>query len=367
MRSSGISIVLVATWFSTVLASAVVRADIEPGSLLIYYGWPSSINSTFSVPLAAAELGQYDYVVLGAGLEKVTHSDHTNTVNILADAAMAGTVVFGYIDVGVTTYNYSMTEIQTRVDEWIATGVDGIFFDDYGYDFGTTRGRQNDAVNYVHGQGLPVVANAFFVDDAFSFAVDATYNPAGLVTALGSGDFYLFESHQIRIGAYETGATWLAKAGPLATYRQSIGFQILSVTTNDVTNAYDADKFWYAWHSALIYGHKATGWSEYDFSAGTAQAPYRARPTRVCGTAFNGSVVDASPPVSRLTDQRNVVVNTTTHVYGCAVGSALPDATDDDGMTDAFENTHGLDPWTPPIRPRTRTTTASTTSVSSMP
>lgn len=60
------------------LTPASAAADVEPGSLLIYYGWPSSINGTFSVALAAAELGRYDVIVLGDGLSKDTHPDHAS-------------------------------------------------------------------------------------------------------------------------------------------------------------------------------------------------------------------------------------------------------------------------------------------------
>ncbi len=308
----------------TAIPASVTASDIEPETLLIYYGWPSSINSTFTVPLAAAEFGQYDYVVLGAGLESGSHPDHTNTVNILADPAMANTTVFGYIDLGVTTNNYTIPEIESRVDQWITTGVDGIFFDDFGYDFGTSRTRQNAAVVYVHGKGMPVIANAFNPDDAFSNDVDATYNSGGTSTFLNSSDFYLFESHQIRIGVFESEATWQDKANLLATHQQAIGyggFGIMSITTNDAANTFNQDKFFYAWHSALLYGHTATGWGEYLFSSSSAQAPFRSRPATDCGTVFSSAVVDSSPIFSRITDQKNVFVNTSTHAYGC---SAVP-------------------------------------------
>jgi hypothetical protein len=349
MRYLRISVVLtVAGLLLTAFPGNASGSNIEPGTLLIYYSYPSSINGTFNVLLAADELGQYDYVVLGAGLEKTTHPDHGNTVSILADASMGSTVVFGYIDLGVSTNNFTQSEIETRIDEWQLTGADGIFFDDYGYDFGTGRSRQNDAVNYAHGKSMPVVANAFSVADAFSDDVDATYNPAGTSTSLGATDFYLFESHQVRIGVYESESTWQTKANQLDGFQQALGFRIFSVTTNDAANIYDQGKFFYSWHSALLYGHDATDWGEYNFASITAQAPFRTRPATDCGSLFAAGILNASPLFTRTTDIRNNVINTASHVYGCAVGSAVPDAVDldddDDGMTDTFESANGLDP-----------------------
>ena len=68
------------------MASAPARAGVAPGDLLVYYGWPSGINGTFTVAGAAAEFAAYDLVVLGDGLEKATHPDHANTVAIMAQA-----------------------------------------------------------------------------------------------------------------------------------------------------------------------------------------------------------------------------------------------------------------------------------------
>ena len=171
-------------------------ASLAPGQLLVYYAWPSGINGAASNGAAAAEFGQYDYVVLGDGLEKVTHGDHNNVVSMIADPAAANAVFYGYIDLGVSTQNLPLAEIQTRIDEWQQTGADGIFMDDFGYDFGVTRDRQNAAVDYAHSLGMPVVTNAWDASDAFSSDVHAN-NSTGTATSLGAADFYLSESYQI--------------------------------------------------------------------------------------------------------------------------------------------------------------------------
>ncbi|HQU70931.1 MAG TPA: FlgD immunoglobulin-like domain containing protein [Calditrichia bacterium] len=295
--------------------------SLNPKKLLIYYGWPSAINSTFTVPLAAAEFARYDYVVLGDGLEKSSHGDHQNTVGIIDSLhSWGGTAVFGYIDLGVLTQNLPLTEIETRVDEWLQSGADGIFFDDFGYDFQVSRERQNAAVDYAHNAGLPVIANGWNPDHLFGTAVDPDYNPGGAAASLDNRDFYLSESYQIAIGAYQSEGDWYFKAEMLKAYQDNIGFKILSITTNDAANSYDENKFFYAWHSALMYGHEATGWGEYGFSASSASAPYRDRPAVDGGTLFLNLVQNNSPVFERDTDAGRLSIDLSAHTYSFTPG-----------------------------------------------
>src|SRR5262249_4917486 len=108
--AAGLALVLGAAWLFPAHGLLAFRS-LAPRTLLVYYAYASGINGTFSVPGAAAAFGQYNYVVLGDGLEQVTHPDHANTVSILANPQMAGTTVFGYIDLGVTTQDLPDAEI----------------------------------------------------------------------------------------------------------------------------------------------------------------------------------------------------------------------------------------------------------------
>jgi hypothetical protein len=300
---------------SLCLAPAAYATSVTPKTLLIYYSYPSSINGTYTVTGAAAELGQYDYVVLGDLLEETSHPDHANTVAIIADPAMANTTVFGYIDLGVTSENLPLSEIQARVDEWQATGAAGIFFDLFGYDYGTPRARQNAAVDYAHGKGMPVVANAWVPADAFG-TTSNPYNPSGTSTSLNASDFYLAESYQIMLDQFASESDWRTKADALKTFQDAIGFKIFSVTTTDSGGSYDQNKFFYAWYSALLDGHEATGWGEYIYSALSASAPFRMRPNVDPGSSFTGNIVAASPLFTRDTNLGTAFVNTSTHAFG---------------------------------------------------
>lgn len=289
---------------------------IVPGTLLIYYGWPSMINGSASVSDASIEFGRYDYAVLGAGLEEASHGDHSAAVQIMNDPDNSSTVFFGYVDLGVTTSNFSIADIKIKIDEWKVSGADGIFLDDFGYDYGVTRSRQNEAVSYAHSAGLAVVANAWNPDDAFGNEIDSSWNPAGVSTELGSGDYYLAESSQIEDGGYQSGSDWFSKVNRIKVFRDLIGFHVLSVTTNDAADVYDSDKFFYSWYSALLAGYTAAGWGEFDFSSDDNYAPYRARPGINPGRSFSGWITDESPLYHRDTNSGRIWINTVAHTCG---------------------------------------------------
>jgi len=272
---------------ASVLPGEAVAAT-TPGTLLAYHGWPSVVNGATTVAEAAAEFGRYDIVVFGGGLESPSHPDHAGTKAVIAHPSMAGTAVFGYVNLGVTNPggNLTLAQLKTRIDQWKAIGADGIQLDAFGYDWGVTRERQNAVVDYVHSLGMPVIANGWFVDHAFSAAVDTTYNQNGLPTHLGASDYYMYESFWVRLGREpnptdQEGWTydyWLNKTQLLATYQASLHFSILSVTTNGPGDVYSQQLFNAAWTKAAEYGHVATGWGQYLFSADDNLAPYRPRP-----------------------------------------------------------------------------------------
>jgi len=301
------------------LASERVDAEsgpLAPKRLLVYYGYPSAINGAPSTALAAAQFANYDHVVLGDGLQDgpgdpSPHPDHASTMAILAHPAANATKFYGYVDLGVTTQNLSITEIRRRVNEWDAMGVTGVLLDDFGYDFGVSRARQNDAVNYVHSRGLVVIANGFFVDDLYGIQVNIN-NPTSAATLLNANDYYLYESHQYIEGSFQPEQVWLDKADALRQYQEVIGFGIFSITTNSLGNSFDPSGFHYSWFSAAMYGHDATGWGEYLFSASgisNSMAMFRMRPDVDIGTAFLGEKLSIGSAHGQRTDRGVIIVD----------------------------------------------------------
>ncbi|WP_239617860.1 hypothetical protein [Cohnella mopanensis] len=178
-------------------ASASAAAPNIPQNyrLLIYYGTPSGVNDLWNPEKAAKVFSEYDYVVFGDGLELPDENQHESTVQVIQKLIelKPDIKIFGYVDLGVTTQNLKMGEINNRINLWKATGANGIFLDDAGYDYKVSRTRLNEAVQYIHKLKMPAFINAWRPEDVMSSAVQAGYNPKGDKTALGVNDYYLLE------------------------------------------------------------------------------------------------------------------------------------------------------------------------------
>ena len=193
--------------------------------LLIYYGYPSAVqvngnaiknqDGTPNLDGIAQALAEYDVIVLGAGLQSTSHPDHANTVKLISKirAIKPNTLVFGYIDLGVSTNNFSIAQMQAFTDQWKLTGATGIFWDDAGYDFLTPRARQNAMILYARSKSLPSFMNAWNPDDVFSSTLVPTYNPTGTASAMGPNDWFLLESlpynNETTTGPWAANGGWL--------------------------------------------------------------------------------------------------------------------------------------------------------------
>ena len=230
--------------------------------LAIFYGWPSGVNATYSVDGAINVFKKYHLVIFGAGLEDPNHGDHVNTKNIIN--GLIYTKVFGYI-----ASTLEVADIKAKIDNWVTMGVAGIFCDIFGYDFGLTRSKQNEIVDYIHSKNLSAFVNAWNPDDVFL--------PDGnLLTHLGKGDWYLAESYQIINDDYQDKDAWLTKSLKLKGFKEATGVKLAAVTTT-VSGIFDQAKFDYAYYSAILFNFDAFGWGEKDFSASTGSMPYRER------------------------------------------------------------------------------------------
>lgn len=268
----------------------------RPRKLLVYYGYPSLINgSAGDRSLAGRAFSFYEYVILGRGIEEPNHGDHTATKEIISNIRWnTGTVtkVFGYIAMGPTPFGagssrLSLSDIEKHAAWWKDLGVDGIFLDEFGYEYqdGTPterRARQNGAVDRVHPLELSVIANAWNPDDI--------WDASGEATTLRSTDFYFSESYLIKSGAYQDATEWHTKAEKLRAYQATHDFRILSVTTTP--NAFDQNMFGYALTGAMLYGHEAFGWGEPTFCASgryANSADFHHRPSTTPGY-FTGPI-----------------------------------------------------------------------------
>ncbi|MED1915666.1 hypothetical protein P4V64_10140 [Bacillus thuringiensis] len=173
--------------------------------LLVYYGYPISINGTWNVDRAVSIYKNYDLLVFGDRYQFPAHSSYTDTIKIIAKLReeKPSIEIFGYVAIGLapsSTNNLTIQEIKERVDLWKNAGATGIFLDTFGYDYQVTRDRQNEVVQYCHSQGFNVFVNSEKLDYVFKKenmyldGIDFYGNPNNLEPVIGPRDYYMIEN-----------------------------------------------------------------------------------------------------------------------------------------------------------------------------
>lgn len=324
---------------------AAPAGDLDPGSLAIYYGWPSLVNdANGDLDAAAAVFGQYDVVILSQGIEEPNHGDHFNAkeiIHLLHEGY--DTKVYGYMDgpqwgTSWSVTDYPPTNWEGHVDLWKAIGADGIFVDEFGYDWGVTRAQQNAMLDVIHARDLPAFVNSWFIDHTFGSQPDPIFpngNPGSIPPKIEATDLYMLESFTIIEGNYDECFrdffdTWITKADKAVDYREQFGTEMWTMTTADalVAKAMAEDdveeRLSYAWHATAMYGLDGFGWTEPQFSAsGEAmnQLPWRERPEPNApigtGSSFQNDVQHDNTLHTRDTDlgQFQVVCSDTPAVH----------------------------------------------------
>lgn len=119
---------------ATPTSSTSALSVTAPKRLCIYYGWPSLVQgANGNLTAALNTFNQFDLVVFGDGIASLSHGDHTNTQTLIQSLNNFGKLTFGYVDLGVTTQNLTISQMQGIVNNWAAMGIQGIMWDDAGY------------------------------------------------------------------------------------------------------------------------------------------------------------------------------------------------------------------------------------------
>ena len=174
--------------------------------VMLYYGYPNAINESWDVNNSAAIYKDYDICIFGDGYCLPSHEAYAETVQIFSimKSIAPNTRIVGYVPIGVKFVgedsNLSMEQMKARVDAWKKIGAHGIFLDEFGYDYGVTRARQNEIVGYCHGLGMFVFANSWSTDYCFSdedITIDDLPgfhpNPDNTRAVLNRKDYYVYE------------------------------------------------------------------------------------------------------------------------------------------------------------------------------
>ena len=265
-------------------------SKVTPESLMIYYGWLNSFNSAtngWSNEKVSQELARYDLLVFGDGLQEPTHGDYTNTASILGRIKELNpkTKIFGYV-----TLNQTISAFKSKTDKWNDLGVDGIFFDEAGYDYGNTRSHQNDAIDYVHSQEFSKICfmNAWNfdhilgIDEDLSY-VNSTYNSDLVQSNLLSTDYALLESFAINTDSYtsssgyENKTQWEARVEMAVATRLNFPINVVGSGIINDSNSSGSSMYSFGYTAAVMASLDGFGISDSLYGASSAKGKYYTR------------------------------------------------------------------------------------------
>lgn len=224
-------------------------------------------------------MAKYDQIILGNGVASTTHGDYANTKVIIPRIKdlNPNCEIFGYVTANQTNGNF-----ENGVNEWIENVdfgalIDGIFFDEAGYDFNVTRESFNYKIDFVHSKDVMCFINAWNIDDVLG---DASHvlNPNSLKSNLLSSDWYLFES--LAYGPYgsdnalqfENDVEWKTRGDKVEEYFDLINMAVVCQIGDDDSNGQNIFNFIQT--SALMLGLDSMGTSDKSYGASSAKAKF---------------------------------------------------------------------------------------------
>ena len=262
----------------------------KPLDLLMYYGWLNSFNSAdngWDNELVAQDMARYNLIVLGDGIQDPGHGDYSNSQIIIPriQALNPDALIFGYV-----TANQTQTNFESKVDQWEDLGVNGIFMDECGYDYGIDRSEFNTLVDYVHASTADLVmTNAWTTDHIIGTVNDpsypnSTYNPGLVESHLIEDDWIHLESFPINTtdysgnDGYESATEWSDRGDTAMGHRDVYGINLVAggIINNDNSNGQDLFEFGFI--SACIYALEAYGTSDTNYGASSAAVEFWDRP-----------------------------------------------------------------------------------------
>jgi len=252
--------------------------------LLVYYGWLnsfcSSINSWDNDNVISDISGKYDTCVLGDGIQDPDHGDYSNSEYIISGLKSANVKVYGYV-----TANQTLSEFQAKANQWGTLEVDGIFFDEAGYDFGVSRSDLNSRIDFVREMNYSVncFVNSWNIEHILGTENDSnfpnsTYNSGSVESNLESTDHYLLENLTIVNSSYEGLEQWMKRIKAAKKKVVSYPINLNSVSIIDDADADGQKKFDDLYAAAKLLGLYATGSSSLTYGASGAAVNFWTRP-----------------------------------------------------------------------------------------
>lgn len=230
------------------------KGDLELQYIAFPYGGLADIEKRGSITHSANVLSHFPYIVCTepGGLSKEAMQ--------VAESIKSRVKLFGYVHTGAKPPR-DIKIIKEEIDRISNYDWYGVFLDCFGYDYGETRIRQNEIIDYAHKKGLKCFVNAWFIDDALGNKVDEIHNPKGEKTHLRQGDWYLLESFLMSNSGYrENMKDTLRKIEKGAYYKEKLGINIACLSYKRDSVSWDKAEgdIQISYFTALFYGFD--GW-----------------------------------------------------------------------------------------------------------
>lgn len=233
--------------------SGLNKENGELSSTVFMYSDISNIDNTQDPYYGMGALKDFKNVII----EKPRHMSYN--AKRVVDYVKEDSNVFGYINLGPNNPSASkrdwkssnLDKLKSDIDEIADAGWYGVFIDQFGYDWGETRLRQNEVIDYAHKRGLSVMANAWNSSDALGSDVNSKANPDGLETHLNSNDWFLVESFYTDGNSYRADHNYIDKHLKTKEFSEKTGVNVTSlsykrncndwnesITETDIRNSY---------------------------------------------------------------------------------------------------------------------------------
>ena len=218
------------------------RSSLE--STVFIYSDVAKIDSKWDPFYSMAVLNNFENIVTSRP-DQISY----NAKKVM-DTVKSNANVFGYINLGPNNpgsskKNWDMAnldELKSQIDGIADSGWHGVFIDQFGYDWGETRERQNIIIDYAHDRGLSVMANAWVPEDVLGSEVDKRANPEGLASHLNSNDWSLIESFYTDGNSYRADSSYIEKYLKAKEYSEQTGVKISTLSYKRDSKTWDQSK-----------------------------------------------------------------------------------------------------------------------------
>jgi len=263
----------------------------RPDTLLFYYGYLNSFNSAingWNNEKVAIDMAKYDICIFGDGVQNPSHPDYANSQVIIArlKEIKPAIKIFGYVSSNQTLENF-----YTKSDQWDDLEIDGIFFDEAGYDYGVSRDALNSQIIHVRSKAHSKICfvNSWVMDHIIGIENDinfpnSTFNPNLHESLLDSRDIYLLESFAVNTDAYSgnngyaTQSDVSIRGNKAVTHSKNFGIKIATLGVINDDSSSGQQLYDFAYHSCLLFGFEYEGTSSVSYGASTAAVKYWKRP-----------------------------------------------------------------------------------------